>query len=123
MQPFRDIQAWQRSYKFALEINKVSSTFPSDERYGLTSQLRRAAVSVPNNIAEGSKRQGRQDFIRFLNIAEGSTAEMECLLMFVRDLGYLPRQQISVLMKEMDEVCRLLHSFRASVEKQKNQEE
>ena len=89
MQRFTDLKAWQRSHALVLEIYRLSSGFPPAERFGLTCQLRRAAASVPTNIAEGSKLRGNQEYARFLNIAEGSLAETEYLMVLSRDLGYL----------------------------------
>ena len=89
MQRFTDIRVWQRSYTLALSVYQTTASFPAAERFGLTSQLRRAAVSVPTNIAEGSKRRKGQDYARFLNISEGSLAETENLPMLSRDLGFI----------------------------------
>src|SRR5713226_1255009 len=89
MQRFTDLKVWQRSHALVLHVYRLTKSFPSDERYGLTSQLRRAVLSVPTNIAEGSKRHTNPEYARFLNIAEGSLAETEYLLMVSRDLGYL----------------------------------
>ena len=89
MQRFVDLNVWQRSHKFVLAIYQATADFPNDERFGLISQVRRSAVSVPTNIAEGSKRKSRKDYARLLNIAEGSLAETEYLLMLSKDLGYL----------------------------------
>lgn len=77
MQRFTDLKVWQRGHALALEVYRSTETFSADERFGLTAQLRRAALSVPTNTAEGSKRQTRQDCARFLSIAEGSVAETE----------------------------------------------
>ena len=74
MQRFTELTVWQRSHELALEIYRLTERFPKDERFGVTSQLRRAAVSTASNIAEGSKRQHRRDYARFLNIAEASLA-------------------------------------------------
>jgi four helix bundle protein len=93
----------------------MTAHFPPEERYGLTSQLRRAALSVPTNIAEGSKRVSRQDYARFLNMAEGSLAETEYLLMVSRDLGYLPEKDISTLPAELTEIGSVLNSLRTKV--------
>jgi len=89
---------------------------PDNERYGLVAQLRRAAVSVPTNIAEGSKREGNQDFARFLNIAEGSLAETEHLVMLSRDLDYVKPPLVAPLLAEIKEVARMLHYLRIKVE-------
>lgn len=116
MQRFTDLKVWQRSHALVLAIYRATASFPSDERFGITSQLRRAAVSVPTNIAEGSKRQGRLDYARFLNIAEGSLGETQYLLMLARDLGYLPQDVAAPLLGEADEIARMLHTLRVKVE-------
>jgi four helix bundle protein len=90
--------------------------FPEHERYGVTSQLRRAAVSVPANIAEGSKRNYPKDYARFLNIAEGSLSETEYLLILCQDLDYLSSEAINPLRQEADEILRMLNSLRERVE-------
>ena len=92
MQRFNDLKVWQRSHALVLEVYRRTASFPDGERFGLISQLRRAAVSVPTNIAEGSKRQRSQDYARFLNIAEGSLAEVEYLLLLSRDLATSPQR-------------------------------
>ncbi len=84
-QRFTELKVWQRSHALFLDLYKLTAKFPGDERFGLTSQLRRAAMSVPTNIAEGSKRQSNVEYARFLNIAEGSLAETEYLVLLSRD--------------------------------------
>jgi four helix bundle protein len=116
MQRFTDLKVWQRSHSLALRVYRLTKALPGDEKYGLISQLRRAAVSVPTNIAEGSKREGNQDFARFLNIAEGSLAETEYLIMLSRDLDYLTPTSVAPLLSEIKEVARMLHYLRMKVE-------
>jgi four helix bundle protein len=117
MQRFTDLQVWQKGHALALKLYRVSSKFPADERFGLISQIRRAAVSVPTNIAEGSKRRTRQEYARFLNIAEGSIVEVAYLLMLARDLGYLPSLSARESMDEASEIARMLHGPRLKVER------
>jgi four helix bundle protein len=100
-----------------LQIYRLTKSFPPEERYGLTSQLRRAALSVPTNIAEGSKRHTNPEYARFLNIAEGSLAETEYLVMVSRDLGYLPMGSSKPVLAEADEIAKMLHGLRAKVGK------
>lgn len=119
MQRFTELKVWQRSHGFALNIYRLTVKFPAEERFGLTSQLRRAAVSVPTNIAEGSKREKRQDYARFLNIAEGSLAEAEYLLMLGRDLGYLTADEAGEALSEADTIARMLNALRSKVVQRK----
>ena len=116
MQRFTDLKVWQRAHALVLAIYRLTATFPADERFGVTSQLRRAAVSVPSNIAEGSKRKSNQDYAHFLNLAEGSSAEVEDLLMLRRDLGHATPEQIESLLKEADEIARMLYALRIKVD-------
>ena len=116
MQRFTELKVWQRGHALVLEIYRVTATFPTDERFGLTSQLRRAAASVPTNIAEGSKRQHPPDYARFLNVAEGSLAETEYLLFLSRELGYLTSDVAEPLLKEAGEISRMLYALRSKVD-------
>ena len=116
MQRFTELKVWQRSHAIVLKVYRLTKSFPVGERYGLTSQLRRAALSVSTNIAEGSKRQSRQDYARFLNIAEGSLVETEYLLMVSRDLEYAQPQEVAPILNEISEVARMLNNLRAKVE-------
>jgi four helix bundle protein len=109
------LRVWQRSHALVLQVYRLSKGFPPDERYGLTSQLQRAVLSVPTNIAEGSKRQTNPEYARFLNIAEGSLAETEYLLMVSRDLGYVPASIAKPVLAEADEIAKMLHGLRAKV--------
>jgi len=117
MQKFQDLKVWQRGHALALEVYRVTESFPKTEQFGLTSQLRRAASSVPTNIAEGSKRRTRQEFARFLNIAEGSLAEVEYLLILCRDLGYLSAAVAAQTLAEVTEIAKMLSVLRAKVER------
>ena len=103
-----------------LQLYRLTMTLAADERFGPVSQLRRAAVSVPTKIAEGSKRQGSQDYARFLNIAEGSLAETEYLTVLSRDLGYLTPDAAEPPLAEIKEIAGMLQSLRAKVESQKS---
>ena len=119
MQRYADLKVWQRSHALVLEVYRLTSTFPGDERFGLTSQLRRAASSVPSNIAEGSKRAHRKDYARFLNIAEGSAAELEYFVILARDLGFLERERSVGVLAEIDELARMIYALRQRVEQGK----
>src|SRR5262245_56696607 len=104
MQPFRDLRVWKRAHELVLKTYAVTAGFPKEERFGITDQLRRAIVSIPANIAEGSKRRRSADYARFINIAEGSAAEAEYLFLLCRDLGLTRSDTIEPLLVETDAV-------------------
>ena len=116
MQRFTELKVWQQSHALTLDVYRLSSAFPSEEKYGLVSQLRRAASSGPTNIAEGSKRRGGQDYARFLNVAEGSLVETEYLLMLGRDLGYVRSEKVQELLHSIAGIARMLHALGVKVE-------
>jgi four helix bundle protein len=89
MRDFHQLEVWKYAHELALDVYRAVGTFPAEELYGLTSQLRRASASIPINIAEGCGRDGDVDFARFLQIAAGSASEVEYELLLARDLGYL----------------------------------
>ena len=109
---FQQLESWQEAHKLVLQVYKVTQQFPADERYGLTSQLRRAAVSIPANIAEGFKRRGLADKLRFYNMAEGSLEEVKYFFILSEDLHYLPSKE--TLIAQADCVGRLLNGLIAS---------
>ncbi len=116
MQRFTDLKVWQEGHALTLEVYRLTAGFPSDERFGLTSQLRRAASSVPANIAEGSKRHTQAEYARFLNIGEGSLAEAEYFLILASDLGYTDASTVAPLSDRIDHLARMLHALRTKVE-------
>ena len=117
MQRFTELRVWQRSHALALDVYRITATFPKSEQFGIVSQVRRAAVSIASNIAEGAKRQSRREYVRFLNVAEGSLAETESLLRLCRDLGFADDGVVGVLVKESEDISRMLHGFRRTVER------
>jgi len=108
---FRDLIVWQKAHAFVLSAYKLSERFPQREVYGLTSQFRRAAVSIPANIAEGFKKRSRTDKARFMNIAQGSLEECRYYLILATDLGYADGAEPLLI----DEVSRLLDSYCSSL--------
>jgi four helix bundle protein len=118
MQRYTELKVWQRSHGLVLKIYPVIAQLPVEERFALASQLRRAAISVPTNIAEGSKRRSPQDYAHFLNMAEASLAEVDYLLLLTRDLGYLQDDTIQPLRSEADEIAAMLHTLRGKVERE-----
>lgn len=113
---FRDLIVWQQSRELVQHIYKATSQFPVDERFGLTSQIRRAAVSVPSNIAEGHSRRGRKDYIQFVCIAIGSLAEIETQLLLACDLQFLSAKESEPLMAKVYEIQSMLHGLRKSLQ-------
>ena len=113
---YKDLKVWQKSYQFCLIIYKITKEFPNDERYSLTSQIRRAAVSVPSNIAEGYGRKSTPDYVRFLYIAYGSTCELETQILLAGDLGYIKPEQLNKLQKDIAEGERMLKALIKSLE-------
>ena len=111
-QTFRDLIVWQKAHRFVLDSYKISKTFPREEIYGLTSQFRRAAVSIAANIAEGFKKRGQQDNARFLNIAHGSLEECRYYLILISDLGYGDTIHQN---EQLEEVSRFLTSYTNAV--------
>ena len=112
---FQDLEVWQISHKFVLEIYKISSSFPENERYGLTSQIRRSAISVPANIAEGFVRRGRNEKIHFYNIAQASLHETKYYLILVQDLKFISSN--SVLWAMSEEISKMLHGLIESIKR------
>ena len=115
MQDYKKIDVWKRSYEFSKEIYGITSGFPDEEKFGLASQVRRAAVSIPINIAEGSGRNSRKDFANFIQIAIGSASEVECELLLSKDLNFIDDENFSGLCKEIIEIRKMLISFRKSL--------
>jgi four helix bundle protein len=111
-QNFQDLIVWQKAHQFVLGVYRVSKGFPREEIYGLTSQFRRAAISVAANIAEGFKKRGRLDKVRFMNIAEGSLEECRYYLILVHDLSYADP---SDLFGQLNEVSKLLFSYSTAI--------
>lgn len=111
MRDYKKLTVWEKSYTFGVHVYTVTKTFPKEELYGLTSQLRRSAISIPSNIAEGSRRSTEKDFRSFLYIAYGSGAEMEVQIMFAKDLGYIPPEICTTLLSELSEIMRMLNSL------------
>ena len=108
MGDFRQLTVWKRAHGLALEVHRSTGSFPAIERYGLAAQMRRAAVSVVSNIAEGCGRQHDRELAYFLRIARGSIRELECQLLLSRDLGYIVQEVWSDLDAGSQDVSRML---------------
>ena len=111
MQDFKNLKVWQRSHALALDVYRITSCFPREEIYGLTSQIRGAATSISANIAEGCCRGSETDFARFLYIAMGSASELECHVLLARDLGFLSQADAKKLVDEIGETKRMISSL------------
>jgi four helix bundle protein len=109
---FQDLVVWQKAHRFVLEAYAFTAMFPKQETYGLSLQMRRAAVSIPANIAEGFRRRGKADKARFLNMAEGSVEECRYYLILGQDLGYGDTHTLSAA---LEEVSRLLNAYAAAI--------
>jgi four helix bundle protein len=108
---YRNLIAWQKAKRLALDVYRCTRKFPRDEIYGLTSQMRRAAVSVPSNIAEGKGRHSHKDLVHFLYHARGSLLELETQISIARDLEYIDQPAFEILESETEEVGRILNGL------------
>ena len=111
MKNFRELKVWEKAHQLTLSVYRSTEKLPAEERYGLTGQLRRAAASIPANIAEGCGRAGDRDFARFLQMAMGSASELEYHLLLGRDLGYLDSTDHQELEERTTEIKRMLASL------------
>jgi four helix bundle protein len=112
---YRDLIAWRKAMDLVTDVYRVTKAFPREELYGLTNQLRRAAVSVPSNIAEGQDRFSRKEFHHFLSHARGSLVEVETHLMIAENLGYLDPNQTRFLLDKTSELGKVLNGLIASI--------
>jgi len=110
---YKDLIVWQKSMALVVGVYKLTYLFPTDELYGLTSQMRRAAVSLPANIAEGRRRLSRKDFVHFLNIAYASGAELETLILIAKDLSFLDIKTQAVISVDLllNEIMKILNKM------------
>jgi len=109
---FQDLVVWQKAHALVLHVYRYSASFPKSETYGLAQQFRRAAVSIPANIAEGFRKKGKPDKARFLNIAQGSLEECRCYLILSRDLDY---GDTRALMQSLEEVSKILDAYSRAI--------
>jgi four helix bundle protein len=111
MKDFKKLKVWQKAHRLTLDVYKASATFPREELYGLTSQIRRSCLSIPSNIAEGCGRGSDTDFARFLQISMGSSSEVEYLLILSRDLQILRNDDYETLSDDVIQIKRMLTSL------------
>jgi four helix bundle protein len=111
MRDFKTLRVWEKAHVLVLAVYQAAASFPKDEMYGLTSQVRRSAASIPANIAEGCGRDGEPELVRFFNIAMGSASELEYHLLLARDLKFLPDKDHERLSADLVDVKRMLTAF------------
>ncbi|MGC2109543.1 MAG: four helix bundle protein [Candidatus Korobacteraceae bacterium] len=116
MRDFRQLKVWEKAHEMTLDVYRATTTFPREELFGMTSQMRRCSASVAANIAEGCGRTGNGDLYRFLNISSGSAVELEYFLLLAHDLGFVPLCRYEKLQKQVSEIQRMLASLLRSVD-------
>lgn len=120
MRPHEKLNVWKWAINLVISVYKSTATFPSHERFGLTSQIRRAAVSIPANIAEGAARDSKKEFTYFLSNAQGSASELETELLIAHKLGYLDAKIYAAMRKEIDSIGRMIFGLSQSVKQGRN---
>ena len=113
---YKELNVWQKAYELCLTIYRITAEFPAEERYGLTSQIRRSAVSIPSNIAEGYGRKTSTDYIRMLYISYGSVCELETQILLAGDLGFIEKGESSAVKNNIVEIERMLKALIKSLE-------
>ena len=117
---FEDIIAWQKARVFINHVYSVTKGFPSEEKFGLSSQFQRAAVSIAANIAEGYKRIGRDDKVRFFNYSQGSLEECRCYIYLAKDFNYISADEANLMIDEIEETSRVLNGYVNTVKNRKD---
>ncbi|EKE06729.1 MAG: 23S ribosomal protein [uncultured bacterium] len=112
MQTQKDLQVWQKSIKLVTEIYKTTKLFPDEEKFGLISQMRRASVSIPSNIAEGYARKNKKENAHFVSIAYASGTELDTQLTICKELEFLSNEKFEELEKQLEEILKMLYSYR-----------
>lgn len=112
---FREFEFWRRSRQLAIDVYRVTKDFPKHEQYGLTSQIRRCAVSIASNIAEGASRSSKKDFARFLEISIGSAHELETQIDIAHSVSYLNEERFKTLTQEVGEIIKMTSRYRSRI--------
>ena len=112
---YKDLSVWKKSFSLCLDIYKISMKYPRAELYGLVSQLRRSAVSIPSNLAEGHSRQHTKEFINFISISLGSSAELETQIMISYELKYIDKEEYESLINKLVEIIKMLKGLLRSL--------
>ena len=113
--PHRKLDVWRKSINFAKEIYQATSRFPKQELYGLTAQMRRAAVSIPSNLAEGAARKGSKEFKQFLNIAQGSISELDSQIELALVLSFIDKKTYNRLIEDLNTISKMLYGLSRSL--------
>ncbi|MBN2119578.1 MAG: four helix bundle protein [Candidatus Omnitrophica bacterium] len=111
MTGFKDLIVWQKGIELVKNIYEITKSFPKEELYGLSSQMRRCVISIPSNIAEGVRRRHRKEYKQFIHISLGSSGELETQIIIAKELGYIDEAQKSNLSELIDHICRMLVSL------------
>lgn len=111
MKTHKDLDVWKKAVDFVIDLYKLTQVFPKEELYGLTSQMRRAAISILSNIAEGSARQGNKELVQFLYIALGSVVELDTQLIIARNLNYINEEEFIQCMTRLEEIGKMLNGL------------
>jgi len=117
VQSYKDLEVWQKAVDLVTSVYVVTKQFPKEELYTLTSQIRRAAISIPSNIAEGRGKRSTRDFMRYLNIAYGSAAELETQLVIARNLDYISQKTVEPLFEKIARINRMINGMLSGLEK------
>ena len=115
VQGYKDLLVWQKGIRLAKEIYRITQSFPNEEKFGLVSQMRRAAVSIPSNIAEGQARHTTQEFVQFVSHAEGSVAELDTQLILALELGFCPEARATDASGLLSDLRKMLNSLRRAL--------
>jgi four helix bundle protein len=111
MKTHKDLEVWKKSLAFVTAVYKNTHSFPAEERYGLTSQVKRSAVSIPSNIAEGAARNSKKEWIEFLYIALGSASELETQLLIALNLGFITSEENNTLQSELETISKMIYGL------------
>ena len=118
MHNLKELKIWNKAVDLSVEVYKATSNFPKEEIYGLTSQIKRSAVSVPSNISEGAGRNSNKEFIHFLGIANGSSYELQTQLIISNRLNLISNETLQSLLKEIEEIQKMTYTFQNTLQKQ-----
>ncbi len=121
MKPHKNLNAWIKSFEFVKEVYSITERYPSEEKFGLVSQMRRAAVSAPVNIAEGAARKSKKEFIQFLHISLGSLTELDTLILLSSELGFIAKAESEKLIEELDIIGKIIYGLIKNLESKTSQ--